>query len=78
VFTQVKGREAIFWQTQKTARAANPGGRIPRRRNLAGPMAITVDTRERYPYRFPQQGAETARATLTAGDTPSTRQTGPC
>jgi len=31
VFTQVKGREAIFWQTQKTARAANPGG-IPRRR----------------------------------------------
>jgi hypothetical protein len=34
VFTQVKGREAIFWQTQKTARAANPGGRIPRRRSL--------------------------------------------
>jgi hypothetical protein len=32
VFTQVKGRDAIFWQTQKTARAANPGGRIPRRR----------------------------------------------
>jgi hypothetical protein len=28
VFTEVKGREAIFWQTQKTARAANPGGRI--------------------------------------------------
>jgi hypothetical protein len=25
VFAQVKGREAIFWQTQKTARAANPG-----------------------------------------------------
>src|SRR6266511_4791814 len=24
VFTQVKGREAIFWQTQKTARTANP------------------------------------------------------
>jgi hypothetical protein len=31
VYTQVKGREAIFWQSQKTARAANPGGRIPRR-----------------------------------------------
>jgi hypothetical protein len=29
VFTQVKGREAIFWQTQKTAHTANPGGRIP-------------------------------------------------
>jgi hypothetical protein len=34
VFTQVKGREAIFWQTQKTVRAANPGARIPRRRVL--------------------------------------------
>jgi len=26
VFTEVKGRPAIFWQTQKTARTANPGG----------------------------------------------------
>jgi hypothetical protein len=62
VFTQVKGREAIFWQTQKTARAANPGGRIPRRRTLPEPVTITVDTRERYPYRFAQQAAETVRA----------------
>jgi ERCC4 domain len=68
VFTQVKGREAIFWQTQKTARAANPGGRIPRRRSLAAPVAIAVDTRERYSYRFAQQGAETVRATVPAGD----------
>jgi hypothetical protein len=68
VFTQVKGREAIFWQTQKTARAANPGGRIPRRRSLADAVTITVDTRERYPYRFAQQEAETLRATVPAGD----------
>jgi len=68
VFTQVKGREAIFWQTQKTARAANPGGRIPRRRALAGPVTITVDTRERYPYKFSQHPVETVRATVTAGD----------
>ncbi len=68
VFTQVKGREAIFWQTQKTARSANPGGRIPRRRTLADAVTITVDTRERYPYRFVQQGAETIRATVPAGD----------
>jgi transposase InsO family protein len=52
VFTQVKEREAIFWQTQKTARSANPGGRIPRRRTLADAVTIAVDTRERYPYRF--------------------------
>jgi hypothetical protein len=68
VFTHVKGREAIFWQTQKTARAANPGGRVPRRRTLAEPVTITIDTRERYPYRFAQQGAATTRATVTAGD----------
>jgi hypothetical protein len=68
VFTQVKGREAIFWQTQKTARAANPGGRIPRRRSLTEPVTIVVDTRERYPYRFTQQAAETVRATVPAGD----------
>ena len=68
VFTQVKGREAIFWQTQKTARAANPGGRIPRRRTLAEPVTITVDTRERYPYRFARQSALTVRATVAAGD----------
>jgi hypothetical protein len=68
VFTEVKGREAIFWQTQKTARAANPGGRIPRRRSLTEPVTITVDTRERYPYRFVQQAAETVRATVPAGD----------
>jgi hypothetical protein len=68
VLTQVKGREAIFWQTQKTVRSANPGARIPRRRALPDPMTITVDTRERYPYRFARQGAETVRATVTAGD----------
>ena len=68
VFTQVKGREAIFWQTQKTVRAANPGARIPRRRTLTEPVTITVDTRERYPYRFVRQGAQTARATVGAGD----------
>ncbi len=68
VFTQVKGREAIFWQTQKTARSANPGGRIPRRRTLAGAITIAVDTRERYPYRFAQQPAETIRLTVPVGD----------
>ncbi|MGH9030078.1 MAG: ERCC4 domain-containing protein, partial [Acidimicrobiales bacterium] len=68
VFTQIKGREAIFWQTQKTVRSANPGARIPRRRTLTDPVTITVDTRERYPYRFVRQGAQTVRATLSGGD----------
>lgn len=68
VFTEVKGREAIFWQTQKTARSANPGGRIPRRRTLTNGVAIATDTRERYPFRFAHQGAQTMRMTLPAGD----------
>src|SRR4051794_9199523 len=68
VFTQVKAREAIFWQTQKTARGANPGGRIPRRRPLPGNPLIAVDTRERYPYLFANHAAETAPSTLPAGD----------
>jgi ERCC4-type nuclease len=58
----------MFWRTQKTARAANPGGRIPRRRAPAEPVSITIDTRERYPYRFTHQAAATVRATLAAGD----------
>src|SRR2546427_11716881 len=47
VFTEVKVRPAIFWQTPKTARTANPGGRVPRRRALAEGFTIVVDTRER-------------------------------
>jgi hypothetical protein len=35
VFTEARKRPAIFWQTQGTARAANPGSRIPRRRSVA-------------------------------------------
>lgn len=68
VFTQVKGREAIFWQTQKTARTANPGGRIPRRRTLPDAITIATDSRERYAYGFARQAAETVRTALAAGD----------
>jgi hypothetical protein len=72
----VKGREAVFWQTQKTARGANPGGRIPRRRALPDAVTIAVDTRERYPYRFAQQAAETVRRQFPPATTQSTKPTG--
>jgi hypothetical protein len=68
VFTQVRGRDAIFWQTQKTARAANPAARVPRGRELKGPVAIVVDSRERYPYRFAHVDVECHREALPAGD----------
>ena len=72
VFTRLRGgREAIFWQTAKTARAARPGARVPGRR-AAGlapeDLMILVDSRERYPYRFVGRKARTERRALRAGD----------
>jgi hypothetical protein len=69
VFATVRGREAIFWQSPRTAAAARPGIRIPTRR-AAGQegLHVLVDTRERYPYRFGQQQATTERRALPAGD----------
>jgi hypothetical protein len=68
VFTQVRGRNAIFWQTQRTAKSANPGARVPRGRALSEPLAVLVDTRERYPYRFSTLPIERRREALPAGD----------
>ena len=68
VFTETRGRPAIFWQTQKAAKSANPGARIPRGRSIALTLRIAVDTRERYPYRFAAHGIATERAALAAGD----------
>jgi hypothetical protein len=68
VFTEVRGRPAIFWQTQKTARGANPGARIPRARAIPEGFTILVDTRERYPYRFAGRDVEIERVALAAGD----------
>jgi hypothetical protein len=66
VFTEVRGRPAIFWQTQKTARAANPGARVPGRRALAEGLTIAIDTRERYPFRFAGREVSMERAALPA------------
>jgi hypothetical protein len=68
VFTETRGRPAIFWQTQKTARGANPGARIPRARAIPEGFTILVDTRERYPYRFAGRDVEIERVALAAGD----------
>lgn len=71
VFTRLPGgREGIFWQTRKVVGTARPGARIPGRRvsDLGSRLAIVIDTRERYPWRFAKQQADTERAALTAGD----------
>lgn len=68
VFVEVRGRPAIFWQTQKVARTANPGGRVPRRRALAEAFVVCVDTREKYPYKFVGRDVILERAAVAAGD----------
>jgi hypothetical protein len=70
VFTRVRGRPVIFWQSPRTARAARPGVRVPVRR-AAGleQLTILVDTRERYPWRFGRhQQVLLERRALAAGD----------
>jgi hypothetical protein len=70
VYTRVRGRQVIFWQSPRTARAARPGVRVPGRR-AAGlqELTILVDSRERYPWRFGrQQTVSTERRALPAGD----------
>jgi hypothetical protein len=70
VFTRLKGgREAIFWQTARTAQESRPGVRIPgRRASLLADLEIVIDSRERYPYRFSKQQTNTKRASLPVGD----------
>lgn len=69
VFTTSKGREIILWQTAKVTRKARPGARVPKRRASGlKEWHITVDTRERYPYRFANRPVTTERGALAVGD----------
>src|SRR5207245_5639453 len=67
IFTEARGRPAIWWQTQKTAQAANPGARIPRGRS-AGALTIAIDTREKYGWKFADRQLVTERRALPAVD----------
>lgn len=67
IFTEIKGRPAIFWQTQKAAREASPGARVPRGRSVHT-LHVVQDTREKYGYRFAGQPVEVSRQALPAGD----------
>jgi ERCC4 domain len=69
VFTRIRGgREAIFWQTARTAKQARPNVGLPTRRSVAGVLNIVVDSHETYPWRFAHQQATTTRGALAAGD----------
>jgi hypothetical protein len=63
------GRPMIFWQTARTARRARPGQRIPTARRTTGDaLPITVDSNERYPFKFAKRAVTTERLPLAAGD----------
>jgi hypothetical protein len=63
------GRPMIFWQTARTARRARPGQRAPTARAAGGAtLEITIDSRERYPYKFASRPVTTRRSALAVGD----------
>ncbi|HET7398159.1 MAG TPA: ERCC4 domain-containing protein [Intrasporangium sp.] len=81
VLTHAKGREAIFWQSARTAKQARPNVRLPTARAAGtagaegpgaraatGGLTILVDTHERYAWRFSHQQVTTRKAPLAAGD----------
>jgi len=70
VFTVARDREAIFWQTARTARKARPRAAVSRARadGTDGPLTVIVDTQEKYPYRFARQQVTVVRRRLAAGD----------
>lgn len=77
VLTNVKGREAIFWQTARTAKQARPNVRIPTARPQTSradvvwqsrEIEIVVDVHERYAWTFRPQHVTTARRALVGGD----------
>ncbi len=70
VFTRLKdGREAIFWQSARTAKKARPGVRTPTARASGlRELEIIVDGRERYAYKFGSQQATTVPGSLACGD----------
>ena len=75
VLTHVKGREAIFWQSARTAKQARPAVRLPTARAAAAaggepaaPLEILVDAHERYAWQFSHQQVTTRKQRLSAGD----------
>ena len=70
VLTRIRGgREAIFWQSARTAKQARPTVTAPRGRAQGlGELRVLVDLQERYPYRFAQHAVTVDRRRLPAGD----------
>lgn len=69
VFTQARGRDAVFWQSARTRKQARPNVRTPTARAQGiTELQIVVDAHEQYPYRFTAQQVSTVRRALQCGD----------
>lgn len=70
VLTRIRGgREAIFWQTARTAKQARPAATLPTARASGiGDIEVVVDSHERYAWKFSHQQVRTTRRALPAGD----------
>ncbi|MDZ7799739.1 MAG: ERCC4 domain-containing protein [Trueperaceae bacterium] len=68
VYTQRRGRTLIFWRSDRTMRTSRPGLRVPQARGLEDALHLTIDTRERYPWRFANYPVTTDRRRLPVGD----------
>lgn len=69
VFTQARGRDAVFWQSQRTRKQARPNVRTPTARaHGIEDLQIVVDSHEQYAYRFANQHATTVKRALPCGD----------
>ena len=72
VITRIRGdREAIFWQSPRTAKLARPNVSLPSARAHGlrpDEFEILVDSHERYAWKFTQQQVATTVAPLAAGD----------
>jgi hypothetical protein len=69
VFTRIRGREAIFWQSPRTAKQARPAVTTPTARASGMErFTVLVDSHERYAYRFAGQQVDVAKRAMPAGD----------
>jgi hypothetical protein len=70
VITHVRGgRQAIFWQTSRTAKQARPSVSVPKARAAGlAELEIVVDSHERYAYTFSDRQVTVSKGGLAAGD----------
>ena len=66
---KARGRDAVFWQSPRTRKQARPNVTTPTARAAGiAELEITIDSHERYAYRFGGRQVRTVRRALPCGD----------